>query len=57
MKLLMEKMLVVVKGKVSMLERRKLTKRLAYFMSGFVTSLRGSDGVHDGCSRIVASQW
>ena len=36
MKLLMENMEVAVKGKVSMLERRELTKNGAYFMSCFV---------------------
>ena len=35
---------VALKGKVSMLEKRDLTKRGAYFMSCFVASLRGSEG-------------
>ena len=37
----MKKMEVVVKGEVSMLERRDLTKKGAYFTSYFVESLRG----------------
>ena len=40
MKLLMKNMEVAVKGKVSMLERRELTKKGAYSMSFFVVSLR-----------------
>ena len=35
---------VAVKGNVSMLERRDSTKKVAYFMSCFVVSLRGGDG-------------
>ena len=41
MKLLIEKMEVVVKSKVSMLEMRDLTKKENYFMICFVASLRG----------------
>ena len=41
---LMEKMVLVVKGDVSLLESRYLTKKGAYFMSCFVVSLRGSKG-------------
>ena len=44
MKLLMKKMEVVVKGRVSMLEMRYLTKKGAYFMSYFVQSLSGGEG-------------
>ena len=44
MKLLMDKVEVVVKGKVSMLERSSLTKNGPYFRSCFVESLRGSEG-------------
>ena len=43
MKLLMKKMELSVKEKVSMLEMRDLTKQGAYFMSCFVASLRGSE--------------
>ena len=42
MKLLMENMEVVAKGKFSMLERRDLTKKGAYFMSCLMALLRGS---------------
>ena len=35
---------VAVKVKVSMLERRELTKNGSYFMSCFVAPLRGSEG-------------
>ena len=44
MQLLMKKIELAVKGKVSMLEMRDLTKRGAYFMSYFVATLRGSEG-------------
>ena len=43
MKLLMKKIEVELKEKVSMLERRYLTKKVAYFMSCFVASLRGRE--------------
>ena len=39
MKLLMKNMEVAVKGNMSMLERRDLNKKEAYFMSSFVVSL------------------
>ena len=39
----MKKVEVELKWKVSMLERRYLTKKGAYFMSFFVASLRGSE--------------
>ena len=45
MKLLMHNMEVAVKGKVSMLERRDLTKKGAYFVSFFVASLIWSKGL------------
>ena len=35
---------MAVKGNVSMLKRRYSTKKVAYFMSCFVVSLRGGDG-------------
>ena len=35
---------VAVKGNVSMLKIRDSTKKVAYFMSCFVVSLRGSEG-------------
>ena len=35
---------MVVKRKTSMLKRRDLTKKVSYFMSCFVASLRGSKG-------------
>ena len=44
MKLLMKKMEVAVKVKVSMLEIRCLPKKGAYFISCFVSSLRGGEG-------------
>ena len=44
MKLLMEKMEVEVKEKVSLLERRDLTKKGDYFMIFFVAYLRGGKG-------------
>ena len=44
MNLLMKNMEVAVKGKVSMLERRELTKKGDYFMSFFVASLWDSKG-------------
>ena len=45
MMLLMKKMEVVVKGEVSILERRDLTKNGDYCMSCFVESLRGNKGL------------
>ena len=42
--LLMKKMEVAVTGKVSILVKRDLTKKGAYFMSCFLASLRGGGG-------------
>ena len=57
MNLLMDNMEVAVKGKVSMLERRDLTKKGAYFISFFCGVINGYQGVHYGCSRIAAPHW
>ena len=48
MKLLMEKMEVEVKEKVSLLERRDLTKKGDYFMICFCGIFKGGKGVYDG---------
>ena len=44
MKLLINNMELVVKGKVSMLERRDLTIKGTYFIICFVESLSGGEG-------------
>ena len=53
----MDNMEVKLKGKVSLLERRDLTKKGSLIHELFYGAVKGEKGVHVLCRRIEASHW